>query len=161
MSRVGLGFDAHTFDASRRLVLGGVSIPDSPGLAGHSDADVLSHAIADALLGAAGLGDLGSNFPGDDRWRDASSLLILEETAVRLSNEGWTIVNIDATVVAEVPRLGPYRDQMSGAIAGALGVVPGIVSVKATTTDRMGFTGRAEGIAAMAVASIERSAEGN
>jgi 2-C-methyl-D-erythritol 2,4-cyclodiphosphate synthase len=158
---VGLGFDAHTFDASRRLVLGGVVIPDSPGLGGHSDADVLSHAIADALLGAAGLGDLGSNFPENDDWRDASSLLILEETATRLSAAGWAIVNVDATVVAEVPRLGPYRDQMSAGVAGALGVAPGLISIKATTTDRMGFTGRGEGIAAMAVASIERSPEGN
>jgi 2-C-methyl-D-erythritol 2,4-cyclodiphosphate synthase len=158
---VGLGVDAHAFDASRRLVLGGVTIPDSPGLAGHSDADVLSHSIADALLGAAGLGDLGSNFPDDDEWRDASSLRILEETATKLTAAGWSVVNIDATVVAEVPRLGPYRDQMSGAVAGALGVAPGVVSIKATTTDRMGFTGRGEGIAAMAVISIERSDEGN
>jgi 2-C-methyl-D-erythritol 2,4-cyclodiphosphate synthase len=142
-------------------VLGGVMIPDSAGLAGHSDADVLSHSIADALLGAAALGDLGSHFPDNEEWRDASSLLILEQTAARLAAAGWTIVNVDVTVVAEGPRLGPYRDQMSAAVAGALGVAPGIVGIKATTTDRMGFTGRGEGIAAIAVASIERSPEGN
>ncbi|MGH2808342.1 MAG: 2-C-methyl-D-erythritol 2,4-cyclodiphosphate synthase [Actinomycetota bacterium] len=161
MTRVGLGFDAHAFDASRRLVLGGVLIPDSPGLEGHSDADVLCHSIADALLGAAGLGDLGSSFPDDDTWRDASSLLILEETARMVAAAGWTISNVDATVVGEAPRLAPYRDQMTGAISEALGVIAGIVSVKATTTDRMGFTGRSEGIAAMAVAALERSREGN
>jgi 2-C-methyl-D-erythritol 2,4-cyclodiphosphate synthase len=161
VSRVGLGFDAHAFDASRRLVLGGVMIPDSAGLAGHSDADVLSHSIADALLGAAGLGDLGSNFPDDDEWRDASSLLILERTTARVAAAGWSIVNVDVTVIAEGPRLGPYRDQMSAAVAGALGITPGVVSIKATTTDRMGFTGRGEGIAAIAVASIERAGEGN
>ena len=161
MSRVGLGFDAHAFDASRRLVLGGVMIPDSPGLAGHSDADVLSHSIADALLGAAGLGDLGSNFPDDDEWRDASSLRILEVTAAKLTAAGWEIVNIDATVVAEGPRLTAYRDQMSAAVGGALGIPPGIVSIKATTADRMGFTGRGEGIAAVAVVSIQRPGEGN
>ena len=156
MSRVGLGLDAHAFDAGRPLILGGVEIPDAPGLAGHSDADVVSHAIADALLGAAGLGDLGKSFPADDRWKDASSLEILRATAQQLSGAGWTIQNVDVTVVAERPRVAPHRDDMVQRIAEALGADPAIISIKATTTDGMGFIGRAEGIAALAVASVER-----
>jgi 2-C-methyl-D-erythritol 2,4-cyclodiphosphate synthase len=154
--KVGFGFDAHAVDANRPLVIGGVSIPEGPGLAGHSDADVLCHAVADALLGAARLGDLGALFPNNDRWRGASSLDILSATAAMLSEERWRIGNVDATVVASVPRLAPYRDQMAERIAGAIDVDPGVVSVKATTTDGLGFTGRGEGMAAYAVVLISR-----
>jgi 2-C-methyl-D-erythritol 2,4-cyclodiphosphate synthase len=153
--RVGFGFDAHPFDERRSLVLGGVEIPGSPGLRGHSDADVLSHAIADALLGAAGLGDLGTRFPEKDEWKDASSLLILSETRALLGDRGATVVNVDATVIAEEPRLGPHREQMAEAVAHALGIERALVSIKATTTDEMGFTGRREGIAAFAVVLVE------
>ena len=156
MIRVGIGFDAHRFDDSRVLVLGGVEIPGSPGLSGHSDADVLSHAVADAVLGAAGLGDLGDHFPDDERWAGASSLQILARAAVLITAEGWTVVSVDATVIAERPKLSPYRDEMRLNIAKALGVHPGEFSVKATTTDGMGFTGRGEGIAAMAIAALQR-----
>ncbi|HEV2757590.1 MAG TPA: 2-C-methyl-D-erythritol 2,4-cyclodiphosphate synthase [Actinomycetota bacterium] len=156
MVRTGIGFDAHAFsgDPARPLVLGGVSIPGQAGLAGHSDADVLSHAVADALLGAAGLGDLGSRFPGDARWKDALSLDILRETSSLVAGAGYGIVNVDVSVVAETPRLAPYRDRMRAGVAGALGVTEDAVSVKATTTDHLGFTGRGEGMAALAVATI-------
>jgi 2-C-methyl-D-erythritol 2,4-cyclodiphosphate synthase len=153
--RIGFGFDAHPFDAHRPLLLGGVEIPGSPGLAGHSDADVLSHAIADALLGAAGLGDLGSRFPAEEQWKDASSLLILSETVALLRDQGAAVVNVDATVIAEEPKLGPHSEEMAERVAHALGIERGLVSVKATTTDRMGFTGRREGIAAFAVVLVE------
>lgn len=161
MTRSGIGFDAHAFDetgdATRPLVIGGVTIPDHPGLAGHSDADVLSHAIADALLGAASLGDLGSRFPADDRWKGASSLEILEETRRLVLDAGYGIVNVDASVVAQAPRLAPHRSAMTANVAGALGIGEDAVSVKATTTDGLGFTGRREGIAALAVATVERN----
>ncbi len=159
MIRVGIGFDVHAFSADRPLVLGGVTIPDAPGLLGHSDADVLSHAIADALLGAAGLGDLGERFPGDDRWKDGSSVEILQETADALEEAGWKVGNIDATLVAEAPRLVPFRDEMIANVAKALGVTGDVVSVKATTTDRLGFTGRGEGIAALAVVALHKPDE--
>jgi len=155
VTRVGLGFDAHAFDPDRPLVLGGVTIPAEAGLAGHSDADVLSHAVADAVLGAALLGDLGSAFPDDARWRDASSLDILAETAGAAGDEGWRVEGVDATVVAQAPRLAPWREEMALNIAGALQVDSRKVSVKATTTDGMGFTGRGEGIAAIAVVLVE------
>jgi 2-C-methyl-D-erythritol 2,4-cyclodiphosphate synthase len=154
--QTGMGFDAHAFDDSRTLVLGGVTFPESPGLAGHSDADVLSHAIADALLGAAGLGDLGSCFPPTDRWKDASSLEILEQTAGMLADEGWAVVNVDATVIAETPRVSPARAEIVANLARALNVDPAVVSVKSTTTDGMGFVGRKEGIGALAVVLVER-----
>jgi 2-C-methyl-D-erythritol 2,4-cyclodiphosphate synthase len=154
--RVGLGYDVHAFDDGRPLVLGGVSIPDAPGLAGHSDADVVSHAIADALLGAARLGDLGTLFPNDERWANASSLEILEHTTTALTDARWSIVNVDATVVAETPRLAPYRDEMIERVAGSLGLATSAVWIKATTTDGLGYTGRREGIAVMAVVLIER-----
>ena len=161
MARSGIGFDAHAFgvgaEADRPLVIGGTTIPDHPGLAGHSDADVLSHAIADALLGAAALGDLGSRFPDDDRWKDASSLAILEETRALVAAAGYRIVNVDASVVAQAPRLAPHRAVMTANVAAALAIDVGAVSIKATTTDGLGFTGRGEGIAALAVATIERS----
>ena len=153
--RVGLGFDAHAFTTDRPLVLGGVTVPGSPGLAGHSDADVVSHALADALLGAAGLGDLGERFPTTARWRDASSLEILARTAAMLSEAGRDVVNVDVTVIAQSPRLGPHREEMAASVAHALGVETSVVSVKATTTDALGFTGRGEGIAALAVALVD------
>jgi 2-C-methyl-D-erythritol 2,4-cyclodiphosphate synthase len=156
MIRVGQGFDAHAFDPERRLVLGGVTIPDAPGLGGHSDADVLSHAVADALLGAAGFGDLGSHFPGTERWKDASSLEILAECISLLAAEGWAVLNVDATVVAERPKLGPFTKDMASNIAEVLGG-DAAVNVKATSTDAMGATGRGEGMAALAVALIQRS----
>jgi 2-C-methyl-D-erythritol 2,4-cyclodiphosphate synthase len=146
----------HAFDAGRPLVLGGVTIPDSPGLAGYSDADVVSHAIADALLGAARLGDLGSLFPNDERWRDASSLDILVHTARAVSDAGWTIVNVDGTIVAETPKIAPYREHMIDMVSAALGLATSTVWLKATSTDGLGFAGRGEGIGAMAVVLIER-----
>jgi len=154
--RVGFGFDAHAVDDGRPLVIGGVRIPEGRGLAGHSDADVLSHAVADALLGAARLGDLGERFPADARWKDASSLEILSITGVLLRDKGWRIENIDSTVVAEAPKLSPYREQMVVSIANALDLGPEAISIKATSTDGLGFTGRGEGIAAYAVALISR-----
>jgi 2-C-methyl-D-erythritol 2,4-cyclodiphosphate synthase len=152
--RVGHGFDAHRFAADRPLIVGGVTIEGHPGLDGHSDADVLSHSIADALLGAAGLGDLGSRFPGDARWKDASSLEILSATKGFLVEAGFEIVNVDVTVIAEAPRLAPYREAMAAAVAGALSLSIDVVSIKATTTDGMGFTGRGEGMAAIATALV-------
>ena len=151
MTRVGIGFDAHGFDDSRPLILGGVEIPGMPGLAGHSDADVLSHAVADAILGAARLGDLGTMFPDDDAHKGISSMEILDRTVTALEQTGWALVNVDATVMAERPKLVPYRDDMIGALARAMHVSRDAVWVKATTTDGMGFTGRAEGVAALAV----------
>lgn len=153
--RVGFGYDVHAFDASRDLILGGVPIADAPGLVGHSDADVVSHAIADALLGAARLGDLGSLFPNDERWAGASSLEILTHTARAVTEARWSIVNVDATVVAEAPKLAPYREKMIEAVAASLGLATSTVWIKATTTDGLGFTGRGDGIAAMAVVLIE------
>jgi 2-C-methyl-D-erythritol 2,4-cyclodiphosphate synthase len=156
MTSIGLGVDAHGLDPSRTLVLGGVSIPGSPGLAGHSDADVLCHAIADAVLGAARLADLGTMFPDDERWRDASSLDILTATGTAVRDAGWSISSVDATVLAEAPKLAAYRPQMIAAIASALDVERDTVWIKATTTDGLGFVGRGEGIAALAVALVER-----
>lgn len=153
--KVGLGFDVHGFDAARPLVLGGVTVPDSPGLAGHSDADVVSHALADALLGAAGLGDLGSRFPPTEAWRDASSLEILAASAAAARDAGWELVNADVTMIAERPRLEPYRAEMTLRVAETLGAEAGAISLKATTTDGLGFTGRGEGIAAIAVVLLK------
>ena len=156
MIRVGLGYDGHAFEEGRPLILGGIEIPGERGLAGHSDADVVSHAIADALLGAARLGDLGTLFPNDARWRGASSLDILAHTAEAVTDAGWTIVNVDATIVAEAPRLAPHREKMIDVVASALGLATSAVWLKATSTDGLGFAGRKEGIAAMAVVLIER-----
>ena len=149
--RIGLGFDAHAFDPGRSLVLGGVTIPDAPGLAGHSDADVVSHALADALLGAAGVGDLGDMFPPNDAWRDASSLRILAESAAAARSANWEFAGADVTVIAERPRLAPHRRAMAERMAAAVGAAPALLSVKTTSTDGLGFTGRGEGIAAIAV----------
>lgn len=155
--RIGLGYDIHRIAPGRPLVLGGVRFESDWGLDGHSDADVLLHAIGDALLGAAGLGDLGTHFPpGDPRWKDASSLDLLARIRALLDAAGAKVVNVDAMVVAEAPRLMPERERMCGNIAAALGVTADRVSVKATTNEQLGALGRREGIAAMAVALIER-----
>lgn len=155
--RTGIGYDVHAFAEGRRLVLGGVEIDHPRGLAGHSDADVLCHAIADAILGAAVLGDIGHHFPPDDpRWKDADSRDVLRAVAARLREAGWEIVNVDATVLAEAPRIGPHADAMRSEIAAALSIGPGDVGVKATTMEGLGAIGRREGIAAMAVATIHR-----
>lgn len=149
--RVGSGFDVHALVAGRPLVIGGVAIPFDRGLEGHSDADVLLHAIADAVLGALALGDLGAHFPDTDpRWKGASSRVLLREVAAMMKVNGWRVGNVDATVVAQAPRLAPYVPAMREAIAADLGCTAEQVSVKATTTERLGFTGRSEGIAALA-----------
>jgi 2-C-methyl-D-erythritol 2,4-cyclodiphosphate synthase len=150
--RTGIGFDSHRFAEGRRLVLGGVEVPHSRGLEGHSDADVLTHAVIDALLGAAGLGDIGRHFPDtDERWRDADSLQLLRAVTGMLAAP---VVNVDATVVCEAPKLEPFREAMRGALAEALGLSPGAVNVKFTTGEGMGFVGRGEGVAALAVATL-------
>ena len=149
--RTGIGIDSHRFAEGRRLVLGGVEIPYELGLAGHSDADVLAHAIADALLGAAGLGDIGQHYPDDDEiWRDADSMELLSEVVDMLEAMGWKLVHVDATVMLERPKIAPYRE----AIKASLEKVLGSVNVKATTGEGMGFVGRGEGAAALAVATI-------
>lgn len=158
--RVGIGVDAHRFAVERPLVIGGLTLEYELGLAGHSDADVLCHAIGDALLGAAGLGDLGTWFPSEDKWEGVSSLVLLDEIRSAVAGAGWRVVNVDATVIAEAPKLAPHITDMTTNIARAIGVQPDIVSIKATTTDGMGFTGRGEGIASIAVASLERSSDG-
>ena len=156
--RVGTGADAHALAIGRDLVLGGVTIEHPAGLAGHSDGDVLSHAVIDALLGAAGAGDIGMHFPpGDPSLAGIRSLILLERTAAVLADGGWCIANVDATMLAQRPRLSPHVPQMRDNIASALSVEQSQVSVKATTTDYLGFTGREEGIAAMAVALLYRS----
>lgn len=158
--RIGIGYDVHAFaalEAGRPLLLGGVTIPHERGLAGHSDADVLIHAIVDALLGAAALGDIGTHFPSSDaRWRDAPSTAFLAYTVDLLRQHGWAIGNVDATVVAERPRLAPHVPALRARLAEILGVEVARVSVKSKTTDGLGFTGRGEGIACHAVVLIER-----
>jgi 2-C-methyl-D-erythritol 4-phosphate cytidylyltransferase / 2-C-methyl-D-erythritol 2,4-cyclodiphosphate synthase len=153
--RTGIGYDAHRFGAGRRLVLGGVEIAHDRGLEGHSDADVLLHAIADALLGAAGLGDIGGHFPpSDERFRDADSQLLLREVVSLVQEAGWVPGNVDATILAEAPRVAPYVPLMRERIALCLGLPASVVSVKATTNEGMGFIGRGEGIAALATATL-------
>ncbi len=150
--RIGQGYDVHRLEVGRRLVLGGVEIPHERGLEGHSDADVLLHALGDALLGAASLGDLGEHFPpGEERWRDASSLDLLARIVTLVGERGWGIVNCDLTLLAEQPRIAPFRDEMRRRIAGALGIPVDDVGLKATTNERLGAIGRGEGIAALAV----------
>jgi 2-C-methyl-D-erythritol 2,4-cyclodiphosphate synthase len=155
--RVGLGYDAHALEEGVPLVLGGVSIDYPRGLAGHSDGDVIAHALIDAVLGAANLGDIGSLFPsGDEQYRGASSLDLLREAYREVREAGWELVNADCVLVAEEPRIGDIRGDMSERLAGALGVDRGLISVRATTTDGLGFTGRGEGLAAQAVALLRR-----
>lgn len=153
----GIGYDCHRFAAGRRLVLGGVELDHDRGLSGHSDADVLSHAIIDALLGAAALGDIGQHFPDTDpRYRDADSIELLRATVALLRASGFVPVHVDATVVIERPHLAPVRDQMRLSLAEAIGISPEHVSVKATRGEGMGFVGRGEGAAALAIATVER-----
>lgn len=155
--RIGQGYDVHRLAADRKLILGGVTIPWEMGLLGHSDADVLVHAIMDALLGAAALGDIGGMFPDSDpRYAGADSLELLRAVCTRLAENGWEIVNVDSTVVAQRPKLAPHIPEMRRRIAGAMGVEPEQIGVKATTEEHLGFTGRGEGISAMAVALLER-----
>jgi 2-C-methyl-D-erythritol 2,4-cyclodiphosphate synthase len=152
---IGLGFDSHRFAEGRPLVLGGVEVPHERGLAGHSDADVLTHAVIDALLGAAGLGDIGHHFPDtDERWRDADSIALLAAVAALLADAGHSVVNVDATIVMERPKVGPHRDAMRARLAETLGLDPARVNVKATTGEGMGFVGREEGVAALAIALL-------
>jgi len=158
-ARTGLGYDCHRFEAGRRLVLGGVELQHDRGLAGHSDADVLTHAIIDALLGAAALGDIGQHFPDtDERYRDANSLELLVAVVELVRGRGFSVVNVDATVVMERPRLAPARAQIRETLARAIGVEAQRVNVKATRGEGMGFVGREEGAAALAVATVEQLA---
>jgi 2-C-methyl-D-erythritol 2,4-cyclodiphosphate synthase len=154
-ARSGVGWDSHRFEEGRRLVLGGVTLDFRLGLAGHSDADALTHAVIDALLGAAGLGDIGQHFPDtDERWRDADSIELLRTVRRMVDETGLAPVNVDATVLCEAPELGPYRERMRARLAEALAVEPSAVNVKFTTAEGMGWVGRGEGIAAMAVATV-------
>ncbi len=154
--RIGIGYDVHPLIEGRPLVIGGVLVPHGRGLDGHSDSDVLTHAIIDALLGAAALGDIGQHFPSDDdELRGVSSIELLKKSVTLLAESGYNISNVDATIIAEAPRLAPHIPQMRELLADALRVDPSNVSVKATTTDRLGSVGRGEGIAAVAVALID------
>ena len=156
--RIGQGFDVHALVPGRKLIIGGVDIPFERGLLGHSDADVLLHAVTDALLGAAGLGDIGRHFPDSDaRFKDADSRQLLRETARLIERAGYRVVNVDATVIARAPRMAPHVSAMAANIAADLGIAPGDVNIKAKTTEGLGFTGRGEGIAAQAAALIERA----
>lgn len=158
--RTGIGMDAHRFEPGRKLVLGGVHVEGHDGLAGHSDADVLAHAVMDALLGAAGMDDIGLVFPDTDpRYAGASSIELLGAVRARLESGGFRVVNVDAVVVCERPRISPYRGRMCDRIAGALGIGAGDVSVKGTTTEGMGFTGRGEGIACIACVLLADAAD--
>jgi 2-C-methyl-D-erythritol 2,4-cyclodiphosphate synthase len=156
--RIGQGYDVHALVAGRRLVIGGVEIPHAKGLQGHSDADVLLHAICDALLGAAALGDIGRHFPDTNPgFQDIDSRELLRDTAKKVVAQGYRIVNVDATIVAQAPRMAPHISRMIGNIAADLGVAPAAINIKATTTEELGFIGREEGIAAQAVALIEET----
>ncbi|MCI8526016.1 MAG: 2-C-methyl-D-erythritol 2,4-cyclodiphosphate synthase [Oscillospiraceae bacterium] len=157
--RIGHGYDVHRLQTGRRLILGGVDIPWERGLDGHSDADVLTHAVMDALLGAAALGDIGVHFPDTDpRYKGASSLGLLTRVGELLREAGWQVGNLDATLLAQRPKLAPHLPGMARNLAAALSIDPDQVSVKATTEERLGFTGREEGIAAHAVCLIEKTA---
>lgn len=154
--RVGIGYDSHRFAVGRKLVLGGVEIPHPRGLAGHSDADAIAHALTDAILGAAGLGDIGRMFPNDDpRWKDAASLHMLSQALLRVVEAGFRFVHADVTVIAEQPKLAPHVDAMEEKLAAALLAGPSHVSVKAKSNEGMGWIGRGEGIAVLAVATLE------
>lgn len=155
--RVGQGYDSHRFADGRRLVLGGVEIPHSQGLAGHSDADAVAHAVTDALLGAVGLGDIGRHFPStDERWRDADSIELLRSAALLAAERNYQVVNADITVVCEAPKIGPHADAMSARLADALGIAPASVSVKGKSNEGMGWIGKGEGLAALAVVLVDR-----
>jgi 2-C-methyl-D-erythritol 2,4-cyclodiphosphate synthase len=155
--RVGLGVDAHALVEGVPLVLGGVEVESSRGLAGHSDGDVIAHALIDAVLGAAGLGDIGSLFPSDSaEWEGASSLDLLSRAYAQVREARWKLANADCIFIGEEPRIAPLRGAMQARLAGALGVEPGLVTVRATTTDGLGFTGRGEGLAAVAVALLDQ-----
>lgn len=157
--RIGHGYDVHRLTEGRRLILGGVDVPYDRGLLGHSDADVLTHAVMDALLGAAALGDIGKLFPdSDDRYAGADSLALLRRVTAYLAENGWQAVNVDATVVAQAPRLAAYIGTMRENLAAAMGLDAGRVSVKATTEEHLGFTGSGEGMAAHAAALVEKTA---
>jgi 2-C-methyl-D-erythritol 2,4-cyclodiphosphate synthase len=154
--RIGQGYDVHAFVEGRKLVVGGVEIPHHKGLAGHSDADVLLHAICDALLGAAGLGDIGRHYPDSDpQYSEIDSRMLLRDVAKKLQAMKLKIVNVDATIVAEAPRMAPHMARMTGNIAADLGLAPAAINLKATTTEGLGFVGRGEGIAAQAIALLE------
>lgn len=156
--RIGSGYDVHAFAAGRPLVLGGITVPFDKGLAGHSDADVLAHALMDALLSAMRLGDIGALFPDDDpAYAGADSMRLLEQVAALMADQGWRLVDADTVLVLERPKIAPYREAMRARLAEALGVPPECVGVKATTTEGLGFTGRGEGVAAYAVVLIERA----
>lgn len=157
MIRIGHGYDVHKLTENRRLVIGGVDIPYEKGLLGHSDADVLTHAVMDALLGAAALGDIGTLFPDtDESYRGADSIMLLEKVMEQLKKRGYYVVNIDSTVIAQAPKLKPFVDQMRQVLAQACGVSTGEINVKATTEEKLGFTGSGEGIAAHAVCLLGR-----
>ena len=154
-TRTGIGWDSHRLAAGRPLILGGVTVPSDVGLDGHSDADVLTHAIIDALLGAAGMGDIGEHFPDTDpAFAGADSIALLRETVLRLTAQGCSVQQVDATIVLQAPKLGPHKAQMRARLAEALGLAEDAVNVKATTAERMGALGRGEGAAAMAVATV-------
>lgn len=160
--RIGQGYDVHKLAEGRKLILGGVEIPYEKGLLGHSDADVLVHAVMDALLGAAALGDIGMHFPDtDEKYRGISSIALLKEVGRLLTERGFLIENIDSTIIAQRPKLAPYRPQMAANIEAALGLEPGQVSVKATTEEGLGFTGAGEGISAQAIALLATVADFN
>jgi 2-C-methyl-D-erythritol 2,4-cyclodiphosphate synthase len=155
MSLAGIGYDSHRLAPGRRLVIGGVEIPHELGLDGHSDADVLAHAVIDALLGAAGLGDIGEHFPDtDERWRDADSMQLLASVVESVHSAGLEILNVDCTVVMEAPKLAPHKHAIRARLASALGLEPGRVNVKASTGEGIGFVGRGEGVAALVVAGL-------
>ncbi|MDD3115195.1 MAG: 2-C-methyl-D-erythritol 2,4-cyclodiphosphate synthase [Anaerovibrio sp.] len=160
MTRFGMGYDVHQLAENRRLIIGGVEIPFARGLLGHSDADVLLHAVADALLGAAALGDIGRHFPDtDERYRGADSLQLLEEVGRLLAAKGYQVGNVDATIVAQRPKMAPYIEQMRQNIAGVLHIAVDAVNVKATTEEHLGFTGNGQGISSYAVAGLEKTSK--
>ena len=155
--RIGHGYDVHRLVSGRKLILGGVEIPYEKGLDGHSDADVLTHAVMDALLGACGLGDIGRHFPdSDERYRGISSLLLLDYVASLLRQQGYGVVNVDVTLIAQAPKVGPYRQQMADNLATHIGISSEQINVKATTEEHLGFTGSGEGMACHAVALVEK-----
>jgi 2-C-methyl-D-erythritol 2,4-cyclodiphosphate synthase len=155
MNRVGIGYDVHPLVEGRKLFLGGIELAHDKGLEGHSDADVLIHALADAVLGALGAGDIGHHFPNtDERWRGVSSLVFLEQIRLLMEKRGAVLENVDASVIAEAPKIAPHLDKMKAKLGAALGIPPERVNLKATTNEKLGFAGRGEGIAAMAVACV-------